>query len=48
MFGVYGAGVNALHRTAIGGVRLDEGLAPGDFRPLTPEERRLLARTQTP
>lgn len=42
MFGVYGAGVNALHRTAIGGVRLDEALAPGEFRPLTPEERRAL------
>lgn len=42
MFGVYGAGVNALHRTAIGGVRLDEALAPGEFRPLTPEEKRAL------
>lgn len=42
MFGVYGAGVNALHRTAIGGVRLDESLAPGEFRPLTPEEKQAL------
>lgn len=44
MFGVYGAGVNALHRTAIGGVRLDEALAPGEFRPLTPEEKRALGQ----
>ena len=29
MFGVYGAGVNALHREAIGGVALDDTLAPG-------------------
>ena len=27
MFGVYGAGVNALHREAIGGVALDAALA---------------------
>lgn len=38
MFGVYGAGVNALHRTAIGPVRLDPTLAPGQWRPLTAEE----------
>lgn len=38
MFGVYGAGVNALHRTAIGGVALDEALAPGQWRELTPAE----------
>ena len=29
MFGVYGAGVNALHRDAIGGLALDPALAPG-------------------
>ena len=38
MFGVYGAGVDALHREAIGGVALDEALAPGQWRELTGEE----------
>lgn len=38
MFGVYGAGVNALHRTAIGGVTLDPALEPGQWRELTREE----------
>ena len=38
MFGVYGAGVNALHRDAIGGLALDESLAPGQWRELTTEE----------
>lgn len=38
MFGVYGAGVNALHRTAIGALTLDEKLAPGAFRQLTAQE----------
>lgn len=38
MFGVYGAGVNALHRCAIGPVALDETLAPGAWRPLTEAE----------
>ena len=38
MFGVFGAGVNALHRTAIGGVALDAALAPGDYRELTEPE----------
>ena len=38
MFGVYGAGVNALHRDAIGGLTLDESLAPGQWRELTAEE----------
>lgn len=38
MFGVYGAGVNALHRDGIGGVLLDETLAPGAYRVLTPAE----------
>lgn len=44
MFGVYGAGVNGLHRTAIGPVALDEGLAPGAWRPLTTEEVEALRR----
>lgn len=44
MFGVYGAGVNGLHRTAIGPVALDEGLEPGAWRPLTSEEVEALRR----
>ena len=42
MFGVLGAGVNGLHRTAIGGLALDESLAPGAWRLITPEEKALL------
>ena len=42
MFGVYNAGVNTLHRLSIGGVQLDESLAPGQYRELTPEELKLL------
>ena len=38
MFGVYAAGVNALHRESIGGVALDAALAPGQWRELTEEE----------
>lgn len=38
MFGVYGAGVNALHREAIGSVWLDDALAPGQWRELTAAE----------
>ena len=38
MFGVYGAGVDALHREAIGGVALDPALAPGRWRELTGAE----------
>ena len=38
MFGVYGAGVNALHREAIGGLALDAQLAPGQWRELSGEE----------
>lgn len=45
MFGVYDAGVNALHREAIGAVSLDPALAPGQWRELTPEE---LATLQAP
>lgn len=44
MFGVLGAGVNGLHRLAIGGVLLDPALAPGQWRPLTPEELARLRR----
>lgn len=42
MFGVLDAGVNQLHRTAIGGLALDEGLAPGAWRLITPEEKALI------
>lgn len=45
MFGVFDAGVNALHREAIGAVSLDPALAPGQWRELTPEE---LAALQKP
>ena len=38
MFGVYGAGVDALHREAIGPVALAETLAPGAWRELTEQE----------
>jgi 16S rRNA pseudouridine516 synthase len=38
MFGVYGAGVNELHRDAIGGLALDEALAPGAWRALSAQE----------
>ena len=44
MFGVFGAGVNALHREAIGGVPLDPTLKPGQWRELTPEELETLRR----
>ena len=42
MFGVYGLGVNTLHRTAIGPVALDAALEPGQWRPLTEAERQAL------
>lgn len=42
MFGVYGAGVNALHRVSIGPLTLDPALRPGQWRELTPEERAAL------
>ena len=38
MFGVYGAGVNGLHRDAIGGLALDPALAPGQWRELLPKK----------
>ena len=38
MFGVFGAGVNALHREAIGGLAMDPALEPGQWRELTAEE----------
>ena len=42
MFGVFGAGVNALHRESIGGVALDPALAPGQWRELTQAEQAAL------
>ena len=42
MFGVLDAGVDQLHRTAIGGLALDESLAPGAWRLITPEEKALI------
>jgi 16S rRNA pseudouridine516 synthase len=38
MFGIYGVGVNQLHRNAIGGLSLDQDLAPGQWRELSEEE----------
>ena len=42
MFGVFGAGVNTLHRDAVGQVALDGALLPGQWRELTDEEVALL------
>ena len=39
MFAARGKHVTALHRLSIGGLSLDEKLAPGQFRELTEEER---------
>ena len=44
MFGVYGAGVDGLHRLVIGPVALDETLAPGQWRELTAEEISMLKK----
>lgn len=38
MFGVLDAGVNELHRMAIGELTLDPALEPGQWRKITPEE----------
>ena len=38
MFGVFDIGVNELHRSHIGGVKLDDNLEPGQYRELTQEE----------
>ncbi len=43
MFGVLGAGVDELHRQAIGGLELDPALAPGQWRAITPQELERLA-----
>ena len=46
MFGVYDAGVNALHREAIGGLVLDPALQPGQYRALFPQELEALLQTE--
>ena len=38
MFAALGNHVEALHRTQVGGIILDEDLEPGDYRPLTEQE----------
>ena len=38
MFGVYGLGVDALHRAGIGALTLDEALATGEHRLLSTQE----------
>lgn len=38
MFGVYGAGVEALHRVSLGPLTLDPALPPGGWRELTAQE----------
>ena len=42
MFGVYGAGVDGLHRLRMGGLWLDDSLAPGAWRQLSAAELALL------
>ncbi len=44
MLGVYGIGVNTLHRTAIGGLELPQELAPGEYIKLTPRQVELIGR----
>ncbi|MBS6104664.1 MAG: 16S rRNA pseudouridine(516) synthase, partial [Megasphaera sp.] len=43
MCAAVGLTVAALHRRSIGPVFLDEGLKPGEFRPLTEDERNSLS-----
>jgi 16S rRNA pseudouridine516 synthase len=38
MFAAVGNAVTRLHRSAVGDIRLDETLPPGEFRPLSPAE----------
>ncbi len=44
MFGVYGVGVNTLHREDIGGIALDKNLAPGEWRQLTEREVQIIRK----
>ena len=48
MFGVFDAGVNALHRAVIGPVALDAALVPGQWRGLTAEEVNALRAAAKP
>lgn len=48
MFGVFDAGVNALHREVIGPVALDAALLPGQWRELTAEEVNALRAAAKP
>ena len=48
MFGVFDAGVNALHREVIGPVALDAALVPGQWRELTAEEVNALRTAAKP
>lgn len=48
MFGVFDAGVNALHREVIGPVALDTALVPGQWRELTAEEVNALRAAAKP
>ena len=43
MCAAVGLTVTKLHRRSIGPVFLDENLQPGEFRPLTDDERRSLS-----
>lgn len=42
MFASRGKHVTALHRVSIGGLELDKSLAPGQFRELSEEERKII------
>ncbi len=44
MLQAVGNRVTALERIRFGGIRLDEGLAPGAYRPLTPQEEECLRK----
>lgn len=48
MFGVLDAGVNELHRQAIGGLSLDPDLVPGQWRAITDPELKKLAPDLAP
>ena len=48
MFAARGRTVTALRRLAVGGLRLDAALAPGEWRELTEDEERLLEEPAAP
>jgi 16S rRNA pseudouridine516 synthase len=47
MFAAVGNRVESIHRIAIGGLRLEDGLAPGQWRPLTAAELAALGFSET-